>query len=390
MRTDVVVSLLALLLCNVARCVNHCKPRDCVDLRCYRVSVGVDGPHTVYPGLENLPNKLSMSCDQNTTGGGWTIWLRRNATVNNTIFVHTFDVYQDGFGSQNGDSEFCLGNEIVHRITTSYPKKNGEVRIGGVAYDGNAFGMSANKFHLKSAKKEYAFVVLGEEFDSINVGTDTLHYHHNAKFTLGPSGCTDKFDNALWWFNTKPICARFYMFGKHSTSSIKTGKPIYIQSLALSEIQLKTSYVMFRPYDKDRRLCDNPCMNGGTCEFVEDTKTHRCICDNSHCGLKCEKSNNCVNGGTCVYNALALTNYTCTCREGFFGDYCGSIDSGPSTRNMFFIPIIAGFTIAITLPLTIFLCAVLLLTEHNKRIEHNRRLTLALMQQQPTFPPPTW
>ena len=389
MRAVVVLSLLALLLCNVARCLNLCKPKDCVDLRCYRVSVGMDGPHTVYPNIQELPNKLSMTCDQNTTGGGWTIWLRRNARVNNTNFVQTFDVYQVGFGSQLGDSEFYLGNEVVHRYTTNYPEMNGEVRIGGVAYDGNAFGMSANKFHLNGANTKYTFVVRGEEFDSINVGTDTLHYHHNVKFTKGPSGCSHNFDKTLWWFDQKPICARFYMFGKHSESSVKSGKPIYIQSLALDEVQLRSSYMMFRPYDMDRRLCNNPCMNGGTCEFLEDTNTRRCICHNSHCGLKCEKPNTCLNGGTCVYNVLALTNFTCMCREGFFGDYCSSVVSGPSTRNMFFIPIIAGFTIAISLPLTIFLCAVFLLTEQN-RAKKSRGITTATRPQSPAFPPPTW
>ena len=65
----------AFFLWDIAATQNHCRPKDCFDLRCYGQSHGKDGPHTIYPDTY-LPS-LNVSCDQETLDGGWIMYQRR-------------------------------------------------------------------------------------------------------------------------------------------------------------------------------------------------------------------------------------------------------------------------------------------------------------------------
>ena len=79
------------LLWNIVVAQNDCKPKDCRDLKCYRVSKSKDGPHTIFPGRPDLTS-LQVSCDQETEYGGWIIFQRRvDGSVN----------YRNGFGRRN-------------------------------------------------------------------------------------------------------------------------------------------------------------------------------------------------------------------------------------------------------------------------------------------------
>ena len=68
-------------LWNLAAAQNHCRPKDCHDLKCHGLSEGKDVPHTIYPDTPDLTS-LDVSCDQETDDGGWIIYQRR---VNGTL-----------------------------------------------------------------------------------------------------------------------------------------------------------------------------------------------------------------------------------------------------------------------------------------------------------------
>ncbi|KAL0606587.1 Ficolin-2 [Plecturocebus cupreus] len=83
-------------------------PRTCKDLleRGHLLS----GWHTVY-----LPDcrPLTVLCDMDTDGGGWTVFQRR---VDGSVdFYRDWTAYKQGFGSQLG--EFWLGNDNIHALT---------------------------------------------------------------------------------------------------------------------------------------------------------------------------------------------------------------------------------------------------------------------------------
>ena len=142
----------------------NCKPKDCVDLKCYRVSTAKDGPHTIYPGTPNLPT-LQVSCDQATVGDGWIVLMRRvDGSVN---FSRTWTEYRNGFG-QHGDesTEMWLSNEKVHQMVNSYGNTKCELRLEGYAFDGTSCIITSGKFRLRNEARRYAI-----EFNL--VGADT-------------------------------------------------------------------------------------------------------------------------------------------------------------------------------------------------------------------------
>ena len=373
----VVFSLLTVLLCKVALCQNKCKPKDCIDLKCYRVSTAHDGPHTVYPGIAKLPTKLNVSCDQLAHGGGWTVVLRRCSKTGTTNFSRSLEEYKNAFGLQDGpDSEFYLGNEIIHQLTVNYPSKNGEIRIEGVTFQGTTVELSADMFSLDTEAKKYAFRV-GTEHDNSNVSAGALIYHKDKAFTYGTDYCKGRYDGVPWWFKS---CTRFYMFGIHSNKTIIHGQGrIYIFSAAGLDHILQRGLMMIRPY-KDTRQCDNPCKNGATCKYVATDDTHLCVCPQTHCGALCEKENMCKNGGTCLYDA-ATKKYSCKCAGGISGKICADITSSEvsgadststeaaSGKVKMLIPIISSILLIVLICLAV---AGFMIYKRNKKQEEEK------------------
>uniref|UniRef100_A0A8C6HLN1 Fibrinogen C-terminal domain-containing protein n=1 Tax=Mus spicilegus TaxID=10103 RepID=A0A8C6HLN1_MUSSI len=84
-------------------------PRTCKEL----LTQGhfLTGWYTIY-----LPDcrPLTVLCDMDTDGGGWTVFQRRlDGSVD---FFRDWTSYKKGFGSQLG--EFWLGNDNIHALTT--------------------------------------------------------------------------------------------------------------------------------------------------------------------------------------------------------------------------------------------------------------------------------
>ena len=53
----------------------NCKPKDCIDLKCYRVSTADGGP-MIYPESISF-TKIEVTCKQTGDGGGWIGFMRR-------------------------------------------------------------------------------------------------------------------------------------------------------------------------------------------------------------------------------------------------------------------------------------------------------------------------
>ena len=154
-------------LWNLAAARNHCRPKDCHDLKCYGLSEGKDGPHTIYPDTPDLTS-LDVSCDQETDDGGWIIYQRRvNGTLN---FTRNWEEYKRGFGNNGGNTtELWLGNENVYQLLQSFGNKVVDLRIEGDAFNGLRFSIESDNFRMDN---EAALYRIDWDSSRVNAPTD--------------------------------------------------------------------------------------------------------------------------------------------------------------------------------------------------------------------------
>uniref|UniRef100_G1KY07 Fibrinogen C-terminal domain-containing protein n=1 Tax=Anolis carolinensis TaxID=28377 RepID=G1KY07_ANOCA len=72
----------------------------------------LSGWYTIYPATGKA---MSVFCDMETDGGGWLVFQRRQD--GSVDFYRDWQSYKNGFGNQA--SEFWLGNDKIHLLTSS-------------------------------------------------------------------------------------------------------------------------------------------------------------------------------------------------------------------------------------------------------------------------------
>lgn len=165
------------------------------DCTFYKNVGNVTGTYIIYPS--GIPTGISVYCDMDTDGGGWTVIQHRfNGNIN---FYRTWNDYKIGFGNLNG--EFWLGNENIHQLTSTgrYVLRVDIEDVVGT----------------KKYAKYYTFTVAGEsDRYRLTVGEycgdsgDALFYNNNKLFhtldldtTVGFNGNQCSKDRyAGWWF----------------------------------------------------------------------------------------------------------------------------------------------------------------------------------------------
>uniref|UniRef100_A0A2K6LA21 Ficolin 2 n=1 Tax=Rhinopithecus bieti TaxID=61621 RepID=A0A2K6LA21_RHIBE len=143
-------------------------PRTCKDLldRGHFLS----GWHTIY-----LPDcrPLTVLCDMDTDGGGWTVFQRRmDGSVD---FYRDWAAYKQGFGSRLG--EFWLGNDNIHALTA---QGTSELRVDLVDFEDNHQFAKYRSFKVADEEEKYN-LVLGA-FVEGSAG-DSLTSHNNHSFS---------------------------------------------------------------------------------------------------------------------------------------------------------------------------------------------------------------
>ncbi|KAH3696927.1 hypothetical protein DPMN_084409 [Dreissena polymorpha] len=182
---------------------------DCLDL--LRHGYTSNGVYSIHPTSVWRP--LQVYCDQTTAGGGWTVIQRRQDGSEN--FTRPWIDYAYGFGSLQG--EFWLGNEFIHRLTTTVPN---ELRI------------ELQDFENDCRVAEYGRFVVGPESDlyrssikffSGNV-TDSFSSHNGMQFSAadsGPSkGCAVSYKGGFWYDKCHLVNINgLYLKGKHDSDA---------------------------------------------------------------------------------------------------------------------------------------------------------------------------
>lgn len=185
-------------------------PRTCKELLT-RGHV-LTGWYTIY-----LPDcrPLSVLCDMDTDGGGWTVFQRRlDGSVD---FFRDWTSYKQGFGSQLG--EFWLGNDNIHALTT---QGTSELRVDLVDFDGNKNFAKYSSFQILGEEEKYK-LILG---DFVGGGAgDSLTPHNNQFFSTKDqdndgysSSCAMEYHGAWWYLNCHTSNLNgLYLGGSHSS-----------------------------------------------------------------------------------------------------------------------------------------------------------------------------
>ncbi|XP_010371064.1 ficolin-2 isoform X1 [Rhinopithecus roxellana] len=210
-------------------------PRTCKDLldRGHFLS----GWHTIY-----LPDcrPLTVLCDMDTDGGGWTVFQRRmDGSVD---FYRDWAAYKQGFGSRLG--EFWLGNDNIHALTA---QGTSELRVDLVDFEDNHQFAKYRSFKVADEEEKYN-LVLGA-FVEGSAG-DSLTSHNNHSFStkdqdndLNTRNCAVMYQGA-WWYRTCHVSNLNgrYLRGAHDSFANginwKSGKG-YNYSYKVSEMKVR-------------------------------------------------------------------------------------------------------------------------------------------------------
>ena len=294
----------------------HCKPKDCVDLKCYRVSTA-DGGAMIYPESVSF-TKIEVTCKQTGDGGGWIVYLRR--FDGSLSFKRPWDDYKSGFGEQGESKESWLGNENVHQLIKSFIFSMGglgQLRIEAYAFNGTSCVTTLDEWGLKDETNCY-MLVFSKGVSSHDGVVEDWKYskeRHFATFdhTRGHNVCFNE-NSGGWWYGGS--CQEVCLTGRY----VKDNSILKEFHVNHFNTPLKAVDMLFRPMNHIR-ACNNPCNNGGTCEYIEATNNHRCVCPETHCGAKCETDNPCKHNGTCVYS-LDTKQISCVCVGSYTGTHC--------------------------------------------------------------------
>ncbi|XP_025078919.1 ficolin-2-like [Pomacea canaliculata] len=159
----------------------------CVDIQQHNSMSGV---HKLYEGNVSV----SVYCDQDTDGGGWTVFQRRyEGSVN---FFLNWTEYTRGFGDLNG--EFWLGLDNLHILTSS---RRHELRVDLQAFNGTRGFASYSGFIIGNSSTNYKLDF--DDFLGGNAG-DSLTYHKGHEFLTPDRDSEYKCASGrhgAWWYD---------------------------------------------------------------------------------------------------------------------------------------------------------------------------------------------
>ncbi|XP_025078920.1 ficolin-2-like [Pomacea canaliculata] len=205
-------------------------PATCIDVK---LGGGVSGLHT----LIQDSSTIKVYCDQDTDGGGWTVFQRRqDGSVN---FFRNWTEYTSGFGDLNG--EFWLGLDHLHLLTASGPY---ELRVDLEAFNGTRAFAAYSGFRIGDNGSNYTLYF--DAFLGGNAG-DSLTDHKGHEFSTQNHGnelCANDWHGAWWYIN----CFTSNLNGIYTpNSTAPPGDGIIWSSFTGVDVSLKRTEMKMRP-----------------------------------------------------------------------------------------------------------------------------------------------
>ncbi|KAG9464705.1 hypothetical protein GDO78_019491, partial [Eleutherodactylus coqui] len=210
-------------------------PQNCKEL--LDQGTFISGWYKIYPDGDY---PITVLCDMDTDGGGWIVFQRRyDGSVN---FFRGWNDYKRGFGNQ--PSEFWLGNDNIHRLTSSGTHK---LRIDLTDFENERSFAAYASFSLSGEVDKYK-LHLGA-FTEGSAG-DSLSLHNNHPFTTKDrdndaygANCAANYKGAWWYVGCHHSNLNGqYLRGTHSSDADginwKTGKG-YKYSYKITEMKFR-------------------------------------------------------------------------------------------------------------------------------------------------------
>lgn len=175
-----------------------------VGASCRDVPSRVSGIYRIDPD-HPFNEPMTVLCDQQYEGGGWTVIQRRfDGSVN---FFRDWQDYKRGFGTLHG--EFWLGLEQIYRLTNVAPH---ELAVVMEDFDGVSVAARYQKFRIGAETLNYGVMELGS-CNPCGAG-DSMRIHLNESFSTydrdrskAAFNCAAVFKGG-WWFYR---CHRWYV-----------------------------------------------------------------------------------------------------------------------------------------------------------------------------------
>ncbi|XP_040077398.1 ficolin-2-like [Ixodes scapularis] len=161
------------------------------------------GEYDIKPDNKNI----TVYCDMETNGGGWTVIQRRDAseTYEENLFEKTDEEYEDGFG--NASASFWIGTNNIHALT-SHPSSDQVLRIKLTKENKETIIVQYGKFQVGPKSDRYRLTYA--KFWSPN-GTyhdyDGLVFHNQTRFLVVKEAetghfCSDSLISGGWWMTS--------------------------------------------------------------------------------------------------------------------------------------------------------------------------------------------
>ncbi|XP_061656279.1 tenascin-like isoform X7 [Phyllopteryx taeniolatus] len=189
----------------------HKYPKDCAQI--FLNGERATGVYNVYVGgVES--QVIQVSCDMDTDGGGWMVFLRRqNGKLE---FFRNWKNYTAGFGNVN--DEFWLGLSNLHKITSAgqYVLRVDLRDSGESAY------AQYDKFSIAEPRTRYKIYIGAYS----GTAGDSMTYHQGRPFStfdndndIAVTNCALSYKGAFWYKN----CHRVNLMGKYGDKSHSKG-----------------------------------------------------------------------------------------------------------------------------------------------------------------------
>ncbi|NWX82094.1 FIBG protein, partial [Nothoprocta pentlandii] len=236
---------IALLRQKIAQLETHCqKPcqdnaeiqettgRDCQDIA--NKGARKSGLYFIKP--QKAKQMFLVYCDIDSFGNGWTVLQRR--LDGSEDFRKNWEQYKEGFGhlSPDDSTEFWLGNEKIHLITTQSNLPY-TLRIELEDWSGKKSTADYAVFKVGSEDDKYRLTYTyfiggdaGDAFDGFDFGSvsDKASTYHNGMQFSTYDNDNDRFegncaaeDGSGWWMNK---CHAGHLNGKYYIDGVYTSK----------------------------------------------------------------------------------------------------------------------------------------------------------------------
>ncbi|XP_050092855.1 fibrinogen-like protein A [Anopheles aquasalis] len=164
---------------------------------CKEIASKNSGVYLIRVSNDSAPFKAF--CEMESYEGGWIVIQHRfNGSVD---FYRNWTEYRDGFGEL--DSEFWLGLEHIHQITTA---RAHEIVIEMMDFEDNYRFAHYNAFQVGSESEQYSLKTLGSYYGT--AGDSMTNYNKGAKFSTkdrdndGSTNNLAAYCEGAWWYST--------------------------------------------------------------------------------------------------------------------------------------------------------------------------------------------